>query len=103
MNDHDKYLIASERAVVVTRRHWVSLVRAGAGAAAVFLVGLLMVLYLGDAQSFAVLGVLVLLAALGWFGFVWWFWATEEFVITDKRVLLVSGVITRRVAIMPLT
>ncbi len=62
-----------------------------------------MVLYLGDEQFFAVIGVLGLLASLAWFGFAWWFWATEEFVITDKRVLLVSGVITRRVAIMPLT
>jgi membrane protein YdbS with pleckstrin-like domain len=103
MKDNDKYLIASERSVVVTRRHWFSLVKVGAGAAAVFLLGLLMVLYLGDEQFFAVIGVLALLASLGWFGFAWWFWATEEFVITDKRVLLVSGVITRRVAIMPLT
>lgn len=103
MNDHAKYLIASERAVVVTRRHWVSLVRTGALAAAAFLLGLLTVLYLGDVQFFAVVGVLVLLGALGWLGFAYWNWATEEFVITDKRVLLVSGVITRRVAIMPLT
>jgi membrane protein YdbS with pleckstrin-like domain len=95
MKDHDKYLIASERAVVVTRRHWVSLAKVGAATAAVFLLGLLMVLYLGDEQFFAVIGVLALLASLGWFGFSWWF--------TDKRVLLVSGVITRRVAIMPLT
>jgi membrane protein YdbS with pleckstrin-like domain len=103
MKDHDKYLIASERAVVVTRRHWFSLAKVGAGAGAVFLVGLLMVLSLGDEQFFAVIGVLALLGALGWFGFAWWCWVTEEFVITDKRVLLVSGVITRRVAIMPLT
>jgi len=103
MKDHDKYLIASERAVVVTHRHWVSLVKVGAGTAAVFLLGLLTVLYLGDEQFFAVIGVLALLASMAWFGFAYWFWATEEFVITDKRVLLVSGVITRRVAIMPLT
>ncbi len=103
MKDHGKYLIASETAVVVTRRHWVSLVKVATGAAGVFLLGLLMVLYLGDEQFFAVVGVLALLASMCWFGLVWWFWSTEEFVITDKRVLLVSGVITRRVAIMPLT
>jgi membrane protein YdbS with pleckstrin-like domain len=103
MKDLDKYLIASERAVAASRRHWVSLAKVGAGTGVVFLVGLLMVLALGDEQFFAVIGVLALLGALGWFGFAWWFWATEEFVITDKRVLLVSGVITRRVATMPLT
>ena len=103
MKDHDKYLIPSERAVVVTRRHWASLAKVVAGCGAVFLVALLMVMYLGEEQFFAVIGVLGLLGALGWLGFAWWFWITEEFVITDKRVLLVSGVITRRVAIMPLT
>ncbi|MDQ1745029.1 MAG: hypothetical protein QOE23_3368 [Pseudonocardiales bacterium] len=103
MSDHDKYLIPSERAVVVTRRHWASLSKVGAESAAVFLLSLLMVLYLSDVQFFAVVGVLGLLGSLGWFGVAWWFWSTEEFVITDKRVLIVNGVITRRVAIMPLT
>lgn len=103
MSDHGKYLIPSERAVVVTRRHWASLIKVGAGCGAVFLVALLIVAYLSDAQFFAVVGVLALLGSLGWFGVAWWRWATEEFVVTDKRVLIVSGVITRRVAIMPLT
>jgi PH (Pleckstrin Homology) domain-containing protein len=103
MKDHGKYLIPSERSVVVTRRHWASLAKVGAGCAAVFLVALLIVTHLGEELFFAVIGVLGLLGSLGWFGFAWWFWITEEFVITDKRVLIVSGVITRRVAIMPLT
>ncbi len=103
MKDHGKYLIPSERSVVVTRRHWASLSKLGASCGAVFLLSLLIVLYLGDEQLFAVIGVSGLLGSLGWFAFAWWFWATEEFVITDKRVLIVSGVITRRVAIMPLT
>ncbi|MEO6504074.1 MAG: PH domain-containing protein [Jatrophihabitantaceae bacterium] len=103
MKDHGKYLIPSERSVVVTRRHWASLAKVGASCAAVFGLSLLIVSYLGDEQFFAIVGVLGLLGSLGWFGFSWWFWVTEEFVITDKRVLIVSGVITRRVAIMPLT
>jgi hypothetical protein len=103
MKDHDKYLLPSERAVVVTRRHWASLAKVGAGCAAVFLVALIIVLYLSEEQFFAVIGVLGLLGSLAWFSFAWWFWATEEFVITDKRVLNVNGVITRRVGIMPLT
>jgi uncharacterized membrane protein YdbT with pleckstrin-like domain len=103
MKDHDKYLIPSERPVVVTRRHWASLIKVGAGCFAVLVVAMLMVLYLSDDQFFAVVGVLGLLGSLIWFGFAWWFWATEEFVITDKRVLIVNGIITRRVGIMPLT
>ncbi len=103
MRDHGKYLIPSERSVVVSRRHWASLAKVGASCGAAFLVSLMIVMHLGDEQFFAVIGVLGLLGSLGWFGFAWWFWITEEFVITDKRVLIVSGVITRRVAIMPLT
>ena len=103
MKDHNRYLIPSERAVVVTRRHWASLTKVGLSCAAVFVAALLIVVYLGEEQFFAVIGVLGLLGASGWFGFAWWFWATEEFVITDKRVLIVNGVITRRVGIMPLT
>ena len=103
MKAYDKYLIPSERAVVVTRRHCASLSKVGASCSAVFLFSLLIVLYLSEEQFFAVIGVLGLLGSLGWFGFAWWFWATEEFVITDKRVLNVNGVITRRVGIMPLT
>lgn len=103
MKDHGKYLIPSERPVVVTHRHWASMAKVGSACAGVFLVAMLMVLYLGDSQFFAVIGVLGLLVSLGWFAFTWWSWADEEFVITDKRVLIVSGVITRRVAIMPLT
>jgi membrane protein YdbS with pleckstrin-like domain len=103
MKDHDKYLIASERAVVVTRRHWASLAKVGTGCGAVFLVALLILLYLSEAQFFAVIGMLGLIGSVAWFGFAWWMWATEEFVITDKRVLVVNGVITRRVGIMPLT
>jgi membrane protein YdbS with pleckstrin-like domain len=103
MTDHGKYLLPSERAVVVTRRHWASLTKVGAGCGAVFVVAMLIVLYLSEEQFFAAIGVLGLLGSLAWFGFAWWFWATEEFVITDKRVLNVNGVITRRVGIMPLT
>ncbi len=103
MNDHDKYLISSERAVVVTRRHWASLTRVGASCAGVLLVAMVVLVYLSDDQLFAVIGVLLLFGAVGWFVLAWWIWSTEEFVITDKRVLLVNGVITRRVAIMPLS
>jgi uncharacterized membrane protein YdbT with pleckstrin-like domain len=44
-----------------------------------------------------------MLAGLIWFGWNWAQWYTEEFVITDRRVLLITGMIGRRVAIMPLS
>jgi hypothetical protein len=103
MKDLDRYLIPSETPVVVTRRHWASLVKVGAGCAVAVLVALWLLVYLADDQVLAVVGLLLLAGALGWFGWVWTDWRSEKFVITDKRVLLISGLLTRKVAIMPLS
>jgi uncharacterized membrane protein YdbT with pleckstrin-like domain len=103
MNDLEKYLIPTETPVVVTTRHWASMLKTGAVTAAAFVVGLWMLRYTGDSQATADLAVLIMLGAIGWFGWHWLTWHTEEFVITDRRVLLIDGVLSRRVAIMPLS
>src|SRR5207244_12114301 len=36
------------------------------------------------------------------FAFVWGEWFVERFVVTDMRVIMTSGIITRKVAMMPL-
>ncbi len=102
MTDLDKYLIPSETPVVLTRRHWASLVKIGSLSGLALLVGILLLTYAGGSQGAAIFSVILMLLALGWFGWSWWLWYTEEFVITDRRVLLISGILTRRVAIMPL-
>ncbi|MGI8667010.1 MAG: PH domain-containing protein [Jatrophihabitans sp.] len=103
MTDLDKYLIPSETPVVLTRRHWASLLKTGSATSVAALLAVLLLVRAGDSQSVAVFALLVLLVALGWFGCAWWIWLTEDFVITDRRVLLISGILTRRVAIMPLS
>lgn len=103
MTDLDKYLIPSETPVVLTHRHWASLLRASLGSAAAVLLAIAILVYLADDQFFAIFGLLLLAGALGWYGWIWQAWRTEQFVITDKRVLLISGLLTRRVAIMPLS
>lgn len=103
MTDLDKYLIPSEAPVVLTRRHWASLSKVGSLSGVALLVGILLLTYAGGSQDVAIFAVLVMLVALAWFGWAWWLWYTEEFVITDRRVLLISGILTRRVAIMPLS
>jgi membrane protein YdbS with pleckstrin-like domain len=79
------------------------LLRPGGLLALCLLGGLFIIAFMGDAQLFAFVGCAVLLVALGWFGWITAEWYTERFAITDKRVLLVNGLLTRRVAIMPLT
>ncbi|MDQ2835793.1 MAG: PH domain-containing protein [Actinomycetota bacterium] len=103
MTDLDKYLIPSETPVVLTRRHWASLLKIGSMSGLALLIGVLLLTYAADSQGLAIFAVVVMLAALCWFGWSWWSWYTEEFVITDRRVLLIDGILTRRVAIMPLS
>jgi membrane protein YdbS with pleckstrin-like domain len=103
MNDLDRYLLPTEIPEVVTRRHWASLTRAGSIFLGLILLGVFMVSALGDTQFFSTAGVVTVLGDLGWFGWVILDWSHERFVITDKRVLLISGLLTRKVAIMPLS
>jgi uncharacterized membrane protein YdbT with pleckstrin-like domain len=102
VNEISRYLLPTEVPVVMVRRHWASLARAaliflGCVASAVFVIA-----FLPASQFFAIVGILGLFGAAGWFGWALGDWYVERFVITDKRVLLITGLVTRRVAIMPL-
>ncbi|HEY2041429.1 MAG TPA: PH domain-containing protein [Jatrophihabitans sp.] len=100
--DVARYLLPTEKPVVDVRRHWASLGRSAVIFLGLLLLGLIMVGVLGSAQFFAVLGVVELLGSFFWVAWVVADWRAEHFLITDKRVLLINGLITRRVAIMPL-
>jgi uncharacterized membrane protein YdbT with pleckstrin-like domain len=103
MSELDRYLLPTETAVVIVRRHWASLVRSGSIFIGCQLAGMFVLSFIGDVQLFSILGVSVLLGSLLWFGWVIGDWWVERFVITDKRVLLATGLLTKRVAIMPLS
>ena len=96
-----RYLIPGERVVVSTRRHWFRL------AAPVSLVVLTFVAMVAGAfsstwgQAASVLVWLWLAACL----YALWRileWRTEWFIATDRRLLKTYGLITQRVAMMPL-
>lgn len=98
-----KYLFSSERYVGEWRRHWIQVVAwVVLGALSPFVVGYLVGM-VGSSNSAATWIILVLwlvgLSFVGWRVFEWWH---ERFVLTNKRVMLVSGLVTRRVAMMPL-
>ncbi|RAY12560.1 PH domain-containing protein [Actinomadura craniellae] len=92
----DRYLMSHEEHVIAVRRH-----------PAVLL-----------APVAEVVGGLILAGVIGSMGFpyIWWLWlilvgrllwrvivwSIEFFVVTDQRVMLLSGVLNRRVAMMPL-
>ena len=100
----DRYLTPSERIVFRTRLHWVIIV----GPWALFFVSLLVVGLL-DARLptgqprvrdvLVILMVFLLLRAL-WKTYEWY---REWFVGTDRRLMLTMGVITRKVAMIPVS
>ncbi len=101
MSELDRYLLPSERSVATVRRHWAVLLPQAA-AVAVAWVAWLWILSRNGSAYIALVGSFFFL-----FSFLWlaWFvleWYREEFALTDKRVLLVSGLLYKRVAVMPL-
>lgn len=99
----DRYVLPEERIVVATRRHWGVLLEPAATA----LVSLLLVAAVterleravGDPATLIWWVWLALVARLIWRALEW---RNEWFVATDKRLLMTYGLITHKVAMMPL-
>lgn len=103
-DDLDRHLVTGERRVIKVRRHPAALLGALGRATAALLVALGLLWFVpGEATVvtsvlwYASVAVLVL---LGHQVLQWW---VERIVVTDRRVLLSSGVFVTRVAMMPLT
>ncbi len=100
----DSLLASGERVVLRTRRHGVVLVRTMGAALAVIVVGLGLALFFGFGSglpegarlaawgglALALLGALSALPA-------WLRWRTEQYLVTDRRVIQVEGIFQKRV------
>ncbi|MGL5857915.1 MAG: PH domain-containing protein [Angustibacter sp.] len=99
-----KYLLQSERPVIATRRHWVVIVEPLLSVfGALVVLGMLATTVdqrLGLIVDAAVIAALIVAGRLFW-EFIEW--RKDWFVVTDERLLLTSGILTRKVAVMPLT
>ncbi len=98
-----RYLLHSERPVITTRRHWVVVVEPVLTAGVAIALATWAADALGDSAPLVVN--VLLLAMVGVLArLVWKFveYRREWFVVTDKRLLLTHGLLTRKVAIMPL-
>jgi uncharacterized membrane protein YdbT with pleckstrin-like domain len=98
----EKYLLPTERTVIRVRRHWAILTSDGLQVIGlVVLAGAISVL--GKDESGAQwVAWWILLTGILRFALVWGEWFVEKFVVTDMRVIITSGIITRKVAMMPL-
>ncbi|GAA3153707.1 PH domain-containing protein [Blastococcus jejuensis] len=100
--DVAKYLLPTEDAVVVTRRHWAVLIEPTAKFLPVFLAGGWLLLFDPDNRVTSSAGLLVILAALVYYGLRVAEWWMRHFIVSRRRVLLTSGVIVRTVTLLPL-
>jgi uncharacterized membrane protein YdbT with pleckstrin-like domain len=99
-----RYLLPTERPVITTRRHWVVVLEPVASTGA----GAVLAAWAADAigDRLALLVNLLLLLSVGLLARRLWKlfeYRRDWFVVTDERLLLTYGLLTRRVAIMPLT
>ena len=99
-----RYLYATEKFRGEWRRHWIHLARRlTLGVLATFVLGYLAG-FLAKQQIAGGLTVLVLIWVVVMFWVLWQVveWYYDRFVLTNKRIMLVEGIIARRVAMMPL-
>jgi uncharacterized membrane protein YdbT with pleckstrin-like domain len=99
----DEHLLPTERRVIRVRNHWVSIFKD------MVLTGLFLLVMVA-AQSYLASGPVVdnvtfylSLAAVIRFSVRTYEWWNERIVITDKRVMVDQGIITRKVGMMPLS
>lgn len=99
-----RYLFPTERYRGEWKRHWIHLTTPIiVGVAATFVLGYLSGFLAGqDVGALTTIAVLLWFAVMGWVAWKvadWWY---DRFILTNKRVMVVNGIITRRVAMMPL-
>lgn len=97
-----QYLIPSESHAIEVRHHWAFLGTPILATIGFWLGGLIALALTIDLPILRTTFVFFLLFSLLWLTWQvteWWF---ERFVVTDRRVLLLTGVFTKKVAVMPL-
>ena len=97
-------LFPTERYRGEWKRHWIHLAGPlGIGAAATLALGYLAgFLTRQNINGLVTVAVLVWLGAISWVAWKVFDWYFDRFILTNKRVMVVNGIITRRVAMMPL-
>jgi membrane protein YdbS with pleckstrin-like domain len=99
-----RYLFPTEKFRGEWRRHWIQLVkRLSIGVIATLILGYLAG-YFASRQQPTVLTVLVIIWLLVMAWVLWDVaeWYYDRFILTNKRVMLIEGIISRNVAMMPL-
>jgi membrane protein YdbS with pleckstrin-like domain len=99
-----RYLFPTERYRGEWKRHWIHLstplaIGAGATLALGYLAGFLT---RQNVNGLVTVAVLIWLGAISWVAWKVFDWYFDRFILTNKRVMVVNGIVTRKVAMMPL-
>jgi membrane protein YdbS with pleckstrin-like domain len=99
-----RYLFPTERYRGEWKRHWIHLSGPlGIGAGATVLLGYLAgFLTKQNIDGLVTAAVLIWVAVIGWVAWKVFDWYFDRFILTNKRVMVVNGIVTRMVAMMPL-
>ncbi len=99
-----RYLFPTERYRGEWKRHWIHLTTPLLiGTGVTFLLGYLSGwLAKQNVEGLTMVAVLLWLGVMGWVGWEVTDWYFDRFILTNKRVMVVNGIITRKVAMMPL-
>ncbi len=99
MNAIKRLLARDEAVALVTRSHWVTLLPTIVAdiAVSIVIVGLSVAGIL-LAPPFTWFGLLLLLIPLVHFLAVWWAWRSRMIVVTDRRIIQVTGIVNKRVS-----
>lgn len=104
LREVERYLLPTEHAVIATRRHWAMIAEPVTSSVLAVLAAGWGVVEVGDGFPFLV-NVITLAAVAVLLRMLWrlYEYRRDWFVVTDERLLLTYGIITRRVAVLPLT
>ncbi|HET9436249.1 MAG TPA: PH domain-containing protein [Candidatus Limnocylindrales bacterium] len=100
----DTLLAEGERMVLRTRQHWFATIVDGRVPWAIFLASLVvLVLTLsmdpgGVRDTVGIVVAIVLVGSLLWLGKHYWSWLSQDYIVTNRRVLKVEGIINKRSA-----
>ncbi|MGH2751922.1 MAG: PH domain-containing protein [Actinomycetota bacterium] len=103
--NYDKYFSHGEYTVLEVRRHWAALLVPFLHVLLALVVGSLLGAWLGPSSRSDPIDTLVFIVVMGFtirLGWRLFEWQIERVVVTNRRIVEVTGLVTRRVASMPL-
>ncbi len=102
MADPARYLLPTERPVINIRRHWAVLAGDTLQSLLLLVVGILVARVAGGVEFVELVTIYFCVFVVARWAWGIGDWYVEKLIVTDKRVLLLTGIVTRKVAIMPL-